>query len=334
MRHFHAGSTIRCLTATDIGRPRTIVGLEQTKALRPRGDGVPVFAFDPAAGTPPVGVVRVRGDDMPPGAPAPGCPHSHDFIVVTYFERAGGSLLLRDERWSVRPGDVIVIAPGEVIAYEPDARAPDRAGGWGVFFLPEAFGSSGSEVRLSWRAHPLLFPFVGGAAGAVQRLHVPPAGRTAWSARVAALHEELHRDDSGHHEAVRAHLTLLLVEVARLAGAVAADLRFDGDPLLGRVFGVIEQRYREAISLADVARAVRLTPGHLTTVVRQRTGRTVLEWITERRMAEARRLLARTDLPVGEVGRRIGYGDPAYFTRCFRRIHDTPPSGWRRSTPR
>jgi AraC-like DNA-binding protein len=69
------------------------------------------------------------------------------------------------------------------------------------------------------------------------------------------------------------------------------DLEFTDEPLLAQVFGFIEERYRDRISLSDAARAVGLTPGHLTTVVRRKTGRTVGEWIAERRMAEARRLL-------------------------------------------
>lgn len=299
-----------------------------------------MFAFTPPPGAHPVGMLRMSGDEMPPGPPDPGRPHSHDFIALSYFDRPGGTFRLHDEQWPVRTGDLFLVAPGEVVAYEPDPHAPVPASGWGVFFLPEVFGSPGSGIRLSWRAHPLLFPFVGGAAGATRRLHVPPADRSAWAARMAALREELGCRDDGHHEAVRAHLTLLLVAVARLADAamadvrVNADVRVSDDPLLARVFAVIEQRYDEGISLADVARAVSLTPGHLTTLVRQQTGRTVLDWITERRMAEARRLLAQTDLPVSEVGRRVGYTDPAYFTRSFRRAHQTTPSGWRRSAPR
>jgi AraC family transcriptional activator of pobA len=119
--------------------------------------------------------------------------------------------------------------------------------------------------------------------------------------------------------------------VARLAVDVTGDLRLNDQPLLADVFEVIERRFGGRLSLSDVARAVNLTPGHLTTVVRRRTGRTVLEWILERRMAEARRLLVMTDRSVAEVGRAVGYVDPAYFARSFRRAHGVAPLEWRRS---
>ena len=117
--------------------------------------------------------------------------------------------------------------------------------------------------------------------------------------------------------------TLLLVSLSRLAADVVVDLRLKDESLLAEVFGCIESHFHEPISLRDVAQAVRLSPGYLTTVVRRKTGRTVQEWIAERRMAEARRLLVETDLPVEEVGRRVGYGESSYFVRTFRRIHGT-----------
>lgn len=295
---------------------------------------MPVFGLDPSPGLPPVGVARFHGHEMPPGPPTPGRAHAHDFVSLAYFEAAGGSLWLDDRRFEVRAGDVFLVAPGQVIAHDPGADRHTDAIGWGVFFSPEAFGSTPSGTWLSWRSHPLLSPFVGGVSGASQRLVVPPGDRAAWSARMGAMAAELQRRDDGHHEAVRAHLTLLLVEVARLAGPITEGVRTGDDRLLAHVFDMIEERYADGISLSDVAGAVSLTPGHLTTVVRQRTGRTVLEWITERRMVEARRLLVHTDLPVQEVARRVGYDDPAYFTRAFRRTHDTSPTGWRGSRPR
>jgi AraC family transcriptional regulator, transcriptional activator of pobA len=170
---------------------------------------------------------------------------------------------------------------------------------------------------------------VRGRASGVLRLAVPADDRPAWTARVEALARELAERADGYREAVLAHLTLLLVEVARLAADVVGDLRVNREPLLADVFAVIERRFPEPLSLRDVAREVNLSAGHLTTVVRRRTGRTVQEWIVDRRMTAARRLLAGSDLPVGEIGRRVGYPDPGYFARVFGQVHGVSPTRWR-----
>jgi AraC family transcriptional activator of pobA len=160
---------------------------------------------------------------------------------------------------------------------------------------------------------------------------VPEEERPSWSAHLSSLELELSGRRDGHREAALAYLTLLLVGVSRLSAEVVDDLRLNNEPLLAEVFGFVEERYGEPVSLKDVARAVSLSPGHLTTVVRRKTGRTVLQWISERRLAQARRLLVETDLAVEEVGHRVGYRDPTYFVRSFRRAHGTTPLGWRRA---
>jgi AraC family transcriptional activator of pobA len=302
--------------------------LGTSRMLGRRDDGPVVYTYEAVPGVPPVSTLRFGQQSSPGGLPPGAHPHSHDFLVLTFhLERDGGSLRLGTREWRIEAGDVYVIAPGEIV----DASGLEEAEGWAVFFPPEVFGSQASDALLSWRAHPLLLPFVRGAAGGAQRLKVPPAERPSWSERLSALDLELRQRQDGYREAVLSHLTLLLVGVGRLAADVVSDLRLNDEPLLAEVFGFIEDRYRERISLKDVARAVSLSPGHLTTVVRRKTGRTVQEWIAERRMAEARGLLVQTDLAVEEVGRRVGYGDPAYFVRSFGRAHGVTPLGWRRA---
>ena len=290
-----------------------------------RDDGLPVYTYETVPGVPPVSTLRFGWEPSPGGLPPDA--HSHDFLVLTYFERDGGSLQLGNREWRMEAGDVYLIAPGEVA----DPSGLEEAEGWAIFFPPEVLGSQAPGAFLSWRAHPLLFPFVRGAAGGAQRLKVPPAQQRSWSERLSALDLELSQRHDGYREAVLAHLTLLLVGVSRLAADVVGDLRLNDEPLLAEVFGFIEDRYHEPISLRDVARAVSLSRGHLTTVVRRKTGRTVVEWIAERRMAEARRLLVETDLSVEEVGRRVGYVDAGYFVRSFRRAHGATPLTWRRA---
>lgn len=304
-----------------------------TMLLRDRsGDAPPVYTYAVVPGVPPVSVLRFLGAELVPDEPLPDHAHMHDFLVLAYFERGGGSIRLGTRTWQLAAGDVYIIAPGEVVGVGDDAHGLTVAQGWGVFFPAEVLGPQTRGAFLSWRTHPLLFPFVRGAGNpGAQRLSVPPHERAAWSDRVAALDAELRGRRDGYREAVLAHLTLLLVAVSRLAADVVGDLRLTDETLLAAVFEVIEARYHERVSPADVARAMGLTPGYLTTVVGRKTGRTVGAWIVERRMAEARRLLVATDLAVEDVGRRVGYTDAGYFVRHFRRAHGVTPLAWRRA---
>ena len=288
-----------------------------------------MYGYRRVPGVPPVGVLRAHGGLLQPEGFVRRHPHAHDFLVVAYVEADGGSLRVDDREWRPVAGDVFVVAPGEVVTVDQDGGL-EAADGWTVFFPPDVVAPADPGAFLSWRAHPLLFPFVRGVAGGAQRLRVPAAERAAFAEHFAALDRELRERRDGCNEAVIAHLTLLLVAVSRLATDVAGDLALRDEPLLAAVFDAIETGFRGPLSLKDVAAVVGLTPGHLTTVVGRKTGRTVQQWITERRMVEARRLLADTELTVEAVGARVGYPDPGYFARRFRNAHGAAPLEWRR----
>lgn len=302
--------------------------------MRPTGrqiDGAPVYEYVRIPGAPPVSVLRFSSDELPVAHATRDHAHAHDFLVLAYFEHGAGSFRLGDRQWPLKTGDAFVIAPGEVVrlGHEDHLAA---AAGWCVFFPPELIASDALGGSLGWRSHPLLFPFVGRAGGGAQRLPVPPTERAAWSQHVAAIERELGQPRDGSTEAALAHLTLLLVSAARISVDIGNDLRLSREPLLAAVFEHIEQHYHEPISLATIAAAVGLTPGHLTTVVRRKTGRSVQRWITERRMAEARRLLRETDLTIDAVAANVGYRQPSYFIKHFRRDHTVTPGIWRRQT--
>jgi AraC family transcriptional regulator, transcriptional activator of pobA len=277
---------------------------ELSRLVRHR-DGVPVYQYRAGPDTAAVSVVR-SGADMPERGR-----HIHDFPALWYAPAVGL---------------VYVVAAGEVL--DPGELA-HHDGGVAVFFDPAALGEDGRSPRPAWRTHPLLFPFLHGQSGGLLRLEVPAARRLLWDSAIESIETELAGRREGYQQAALAHLTLLLIDLARLAGDVVGDLRRSGEPVLAETFAVIDRRHTEPLSLRDVAREVGMTPGHLTTVVRRRTGRTVQEWIIERRMAEARNLLSETDIPIQEVARRVGMSDPGYFSRLFRRTHGTSPRNWR-----
>src|SRR6185312_4201358 len=239
-------------------------------------DGVPIYRYRTDPDASPVSVHRHAH-----GALGELGPHIHEFPALWYV-----------------PGMVLVAAAGEVL--DP-RQLPRLDGGVAVFFDPAALGEDARSPWPAWRAHPLLFPFLHGQSGGVLQLEIPATRQPSWDNAIRAIEMELSAGQEGYRQAALAHLTLLLIELARLAHDVVADLRRSGEPLLADVFAVIDARHAERLSLRDVASELGMTPGHLTTVVRRRTGRTVQEWIVERRMTEARNLLSDTELPVAEI---------------------------------
>jgi AraC family transcriptional regulator, transcriptional activator of pobA len=291
-----------------------------------------VHRYKPAPGVAPVRITRL--DRAALEGVEPGHAHAHDFLVLAYFDRGGGRLRIGRREWPVTTGDCYVVAPGDVVGVGEDPRRLARATGWAVSFPPDGLGPRAPDGLLGWRTHPLLLPFARGAATGAQRLRVPTGRRRWWSTHLSELSRELGQRHDGHREAAISILTLLLVDVARFASDVVEDLRVNNEPLLAEVFAYIEAHYREPISLKDIASKLGLTPGHLTTVVRRKTGRTAQSWIVERRMAAARQMLVETDQTVAQVGRSVGYGDPVYFSRTFRQTNGTTPLNWRRAARR
>lgn len=225
-------------------------------------------------------------------------------------------------------GVVYVVAMGATVGPEAVECAEH---GVAVFFDPAVIGDDGTSPWLTWRTHPLLRLFLHEQDGGLLRLELPPSDLAAFMATLDSLKSELRNRREGYHEAVAALLTLLLICLTRAAGETTRELRHGDEPLLTEVFATIDRRYTEPLSLRDVAREVSVSAGHLTTLVRRRTGRTVLEWITQRRMREARRLLTDTRLPITAIGVRVGLPDGAYFTRQFRQEHGISPSQWRKA---
>ena len=228
---------------------------------------------------------------------------------------------------TVCTGNLHLIAPGERLE-------PQRFTGLDLYFVAFAAETLAptterSNVYFYWLCNPLFFAFMN-PPGAHTPLHVPPAEQALWKARLARLEAEVKEQELGYEDAAKALLSLLLIDAARLSAQRYGTSPLAVQPLLARAFDVIEARFREPLSLADVADALHLTPAYLTTVVRKATGRTVNDWILERRMAEARRLLLQEDSYVASVGAQIGYPDPAHFTRQFKKRHDLTPLQYRK----
>jgi AraC-like DNA-binding protein len=92
----------------------------------------------------------------------------------------------------------------------------------------------------------------------------------------------------------------------------------------------IRRNYTRGITLRSVAEEVGLSPCRLAHLVKDHTGRTVLQIVHEARVRQAQHMLERTSKSCTEIAYEIGFGDQSYFIKHFRRLTGTTPGRYRR----
>ena len=249
-----------------------------------------------------------------------------DFKICT-VECGRGWLSYGGRRSSLAPGTVYVLFPGHPVSFGPEPADPMEVtfavvvGEHVAELLADVGLTPESPVAPVGPAPELreIFRALRDRQGA----YVPRAHGHLWSllARVA---EATGRASSGAAAtAGAAH------QPAPRSSKAAAD-HVSRDPAVSRALAAVRLHLHEPeLRVADLAQAAYLGRSQFMARFRREMGCTPGEYVERLRLAEARALLADDDLSVAEVAHRAGFGDPAYFTRRFRRSVGESPTAFR-----
>lgn len=96
-----------------------------------------------------------------------------------------------------------------------------------------------------------------------------------------------------------------------------------------KVDEIVRSHYAGDLSVSDVAEKLGYTEAYFCRIFKQNAGQSFVSFLTDYRIREAKRLLSETGCTVREAGQKVGYPDPNYFTRVFRRVTGQSPSEFR-----
>jgi AraC family transcriptional regulator, transcriptional activator of pobA len=155
--------------------------------------------------------------------------------------------------------------------------------------------------------------------------HVPEL-RVSFQAMV----QEAREPEFGSDAICAAHLTLLLLRLWRAADvSVPMAARGTASSTAQRFRQLVELHFRENMRISDYAEKLGVTRAHLHEACLRATKRTPLAIIHDRLIEEAQVRLEQTELPVEQVGYSLGFRDPAYFNRFFKRQTGRTPAAFR-----
>lgn len=253
----------------------------------------------------------------------PRRPHRHDYHELVWTKSGKGHHLIDGEVSYVEPNTIALIGRGQVHVFE---RAVGLHGAIVRFGEELLHGDPATGTNPAWLIGSRAAPTV----------TVPPGEVGRFEAMIELLAAETRRPPDSRTIGLQRHLvSALLLWVERWYDATRTEHRDTDDPelqLYRRFTEVLERDYARHHDAPHYADAVGVPQAALSRALAGVTGRTTKELITDRRMLEAARLLRFSEVTVGEVAYRAGYGDQLYFSRAFKRQFGEAPSAYRERT--
>lgn len=259
-----------------------------------------------AAGT--VTVSRHRPEEWPSGQHA-----VHEHLVLGYCVQ--GTLRIEQAgAWTLQPGDALLVPAGTQHRWLGSTRGAEI---WGLRICATCLAAASASAALD------PFDRVRGGAAAVVR--IPEARRPFFE----SLFTELELENAEARPSATRLVALTQLALGEVGRAAQWTTGQGASTLVSETLGWIERHCLGPLGLTEVAAAMHRSPSHLTTTIRRATGKTVQEWITLGRLAEAERLLLHTDERIDIVAERVGYKDPTHFIRTFRKARGSTPAAFR-----
>ena len=104
-----------------------------------------------------------------------------------------------------------------------------------------------------------------------------------------------------------------------------------GEKILARFIHLLQQFGATHRNIPFYAEQLHVTPNHLSDVVRQHSGLSVMHWIHRTTTTEAKLLLKHTDLMIYEISQRLNFPEPTAFNRYFKKQTGVTPLAYRNS---
>ncbi|WP_248926873.1 response regulator [Paenibacillus hamazuiensis] len=122
---------------------------------------------------------------------------------------------------------------------------------------------------------------------------------------------------------------LLESHLVQVCGQIREKRSGKSRNVIERIRAVMDTRYAENITVADIAESVYLSPTYVSLLFKQETGETVYEYLTKVRIEKAKELLRDPSRKFYEVSEAVGYSDPSHFSKIFKKHTGFTPSTYR-----
>jgi AraC family transcriptional activator of pobA len=243
-------------------------------------------------------------------------PHRDDHYLLMLATHGQFKLNLDFELLEIVAPAMLFVFPGQV----HEVLEMEQPQGWAVSFDPALIDGEFQQILEKELQGPMALQ-----------------PDTDFYRQLVSLMQLLESQQSGQQDAYTGRathglLTALLGWIAGRITSVAADHKTKesrGTLIVQSFNGLLKQHYKTWKQPARYAAELAISVAHLNDMVKTGTGMPVSVHIRQQSVLEAKRLLCFTDLSVREIGYELGYEEPVYFGKLFRKTTGITPLQFR-----
>lgn len=248
--------------------------------------------------------------------------HTLTYYDITFVTEGSGSFSIDNQQYDVCPGDVIFSKPGEIRHWDKD----HIINGYALIFEEEFLSSFFKDDQFV--QHLSYFDPDKTAA----KIHLWESVSSRIFQQICNIRDEIGLSSRNGDHVLRA----LLYEVLMLLDRGYKEEEGKTDIVKGRNLHLtnfirwVDKSFKEHRAVSYYADKLCITPNYLNEMITASMQVSAKQYIHNKVMGEAKRMLTYTDLPVSEIAARLNYDTVSYFIRSFRQHAGQTPLAYRK----
>ena len=231
-------------------------------------------------------------------------PAVRDHFLIHYIISGKGTYECAGKSYSVKAGDLFLVFPNEVISYRADENDP-----WQYCWV----GFNGTEVQRMLNLTPFRHDNL--------VLSLPDQELCQ---RLIDIYEARGNKPTDELNMI-GRLYLFLGKMVELQGSDLQETDVTSD-YIENALKFIQYNYSHSIDISSIAASIGISRSHLYRVFIKHMGISPNDYLTQYRINRACSLLRNSNLTISNIANSVGYDDPLYFSRVFKKVKGISPS--------
>jgi AraC family transcriptional activator of pobA len=255
-------------------------------------------------------------------------PHIHSYYQIIWFKSGEGKHFVDFREYGVLENSMFFIAKNQVHYFDQHTHYQGVLVHFNEIFLIQNSNETDFFLKSNIFNSPYQQPSccVGNTIENILEEYIQQISRELESTQAF-----------GKEELLRGYLKSFLIQIQRRKN----DLEQNENNILVapnekrvqlvKFVNLIDENYNKGFTISEYANLLYISSRTLSDLTKDALNKTPLQMVQERIILEAQRLLIHSDLNINQIGYRLGFDDPSYFVKYFKKHTHTSPSDFRKS---